>query len=1061
MVVLATAPKNSLQQSSFFAVARSLLELLTSLQDTRAILLGSSDPDLSLVSVCPELFKLGVEGVCKHEATSRYPSHGSEINSSFPSSLPYPKGGENSLMLKEAEERENYDNVESRARHTCFILHSSCKSRLSCCLNLQNLLAKTAQSDCIDEARGLAILGVGDRFNVLLVAKVITIGEEKMTQEKRVILEWVFSPDIVAAVCTEIQEQLQETPETLAAFGQALAGWSAKPNLPAIQSELTLHLGAALDTKVRDRGCRGGLSKQPFGKTDSLSTKPALFGEAGEICSATRHLCPPWQQQQWCQQEKLLAELLRINRSTQSTSAILQQSASLIRETFGVSRCAIAFYNAKQHRLTWGAIAHAPQIPVSARQTQYPDWQAVEQSIQSTHRANPWATEPNPGKIGSLAAQSVFFTWLPPSPDCTGVSCDNQTCLYGLLVVEQWEGNRGGQTNSMQLLNLALQQVQQNLEAALLYQQAEERAQYAALINRLVDQIRASLELPQIFETVTRELGHLLVADRCGILQYLEKEKVWQRVTEYRAHPDTPAAINLIIPEENNPVISQLHDLQIVEVSDTRTLEDPLNKSLAEKYPGSWLMVPIHRQGKIWGCLSFAQDNYPRYWHQSELNFLTTVADQLAIAIYQATLYQQIQQQNQILESLVQERTRELESFFDAHPDYIFVVEHKSDEVQQPELRLRFCNNAFAKIMGFENQQQVKGQSIVESFPSLAAKSFVKQNSLVFESGQTLHEQETLVLADGIHHFDAFRVPLKRDNGEVYACLGTSRDITELIQTKQALSERTEQLQAALSAAHAASQAKSQFLASMSHELRTPLTAVIGMSSALLKQCFGKLNPKQTEYVQIIHDSGKHLLQLINDILDLSKIEAGKASLALSQFSLREVAGSSLALLRQKAEAQQIQLVSDLSGLPACDDFYGDERRVKQILLNLLSNAVKFTPAGGEVRLCVQYDGQIAKIEVADTGIGIPAEKQHLLFEAFEQIDSALNRMHEGTGLGLALTRQLVEMHGGTIEFHSTIGVGTVFTVHLQAQPPADELGNQQEETTSHCLGGGVMSVEC
>ena len=462
-------------------------------------------------------------------------------------------------------------------------------------------------------------------------------------------------------------------------------------------------------------------------------------------------------------------------------------------------------------------------------------------------------------------------------------------------------------------------------------------------------------------------------------------------------------------------------------------------------------MVPIHRQGKIWGCLSFAQDKYPRYWHQSELKFIDTVADQLAIAIYQATLYQQIQQQNQNLESLVQERTRELESFFDAHPDSICVIERISDHqavlkesggLQALSLRLRFCNNAFAHSMGIENQQQVEGLPILECFPSKVAHSFVKQNCFVFESGQTLHEQETLVLADGIHHFDAFRVPLKHANGEVYACLGTSRDITELVQIKQALSERTEQLQEALSAAHAASQAKSQFLATMSHELRTPLTAVIGMSSALLKQFFGQVNLKQAEYLQIIHDSGKHLLHLINDILDLSKIEAGKASLSISQFSLQEVAHSSLALLWEKAQGQKIKLVSELSGLSPHDAFYGDERRIKQILLNLLSNAVKFTPSGGQVCLSMRYDGQTAVIEVADTGIGIPFEKQHLLFEAFQQIDSLQNRIHEGTGLGLALTRQLVEMHGGTIEFDSTIGVGTVFKVYLPAQPMGLGIGD-------------------
>lgn len=1033
MFLLPTAPKYSLRQSSFLAVTQSLLELLTSIKDTRAILICSSEPDLSLLSIYPELSNLAV----KDEGISYSPSLLNKINSSIPTNANfyYHKQILVPLGVRDAQEGENHDKVCSSERHTG-------KSWFPCCLNLEQLLVTTATSNQIDQTPGLVILGVGDRFNVLLIAKAVPLRGQQLAQEKRVQVDWIFDPDSVATFCNKLQHHLGETPETLTAFQQSLSGWLVKPNHPSLQSELTLHLLAAIDTDVREQRSSEAEKRIELNSPRLLRpSTPLPFGS-------------PWQQQQCYQPERLLIELLRMNRSTQSTQMILRQSAALIRESFGVSRCVIAFYRARDHHVTWGAIAHGPKIPVSSRQTHYPDWEAVEKSIQSTDRTSPWSTDANlwnstgEEKSGSQAAQSCF-TWIVPIHNNP---LEMQTSFYGLLVVEQWEfEDRIWQIGEMQLLNLALQQVQQSLEAANLYQQAEERAQHAALLNRLVDQIRASLELPHIFETVARELGNLLVADRCAILQYVEAEKVWQPVTEYRAHTDIPTAIDLIIPDENNPVISQLHNLYTVQVSDTSTLEDPLNQSLAEKYPGSWLMVPIHRQGKIWGCLSFAQDKYPRYWHQSELKFIDTVADQLAIAIYQATLYQQIQQQNQNLESLVQERTRELESFFDAHPDSICVIERISDHqavlkesggLQALSLRLRFCNNAFAHSMGIENQQQVEGLPILECFPSKVAHSFVKQNCFVFESGQTLHEQETLVLADGIHHFDAFRVPLKHANGEVYACLGTSRDITELVQIKQALSERTEQLQEALSAAHAASQAKSQFLATMSHELRTPLTAVIGMSSALLKQFFGQVNLKQAEYLQIIHDSGKHLLHLINDILDLSKIEAGKASLSISQFSLQEVAHSSLALLWEKAQGQKIKLVSELSGLSPHDAFYGDERRIKQILLNLLSNAVKFTPSGGQVCLSMQYDGQTAVIEVADTGIGIPFEKQHLLFEAFQQIDSLQNRIHEGTGLGLALTRQLVEMHGGTIEFDSTIGVGTVFKVYLPAQPMGLGIGD-------------------
>lgn len=249
--------------------------------------------------------------------------------------------------------------------------------------------------------------------------------------------------------------------------------------------------------------------------------------------------------------------------------------------------------------------------------------------------------------------------------------------------------------------------------------------------------------------------------------------------------------------------------------------------------------------------------------------------------------------------------------------------------------------------------------------------------------------------------------------------------------------ERTQNLEDALAVAQSAGWAKSEFLATMSHELRTPLTCIIGMSATLLRWSFGELSDRQRDYLTTIHDSGTHLLALINDILEVSKIESGRTVLEISEFSVPMLARQSLDVYRAAASSSEIDLHLDLKLGSDQDTFVADPKRVRQILSNLLSNAVKFTPTGGRIVLRLRRDPQTLTIQVEDTGIGIAEEQQPLLFEKFQQLESSRQRQYQGTGLGLALTKQLVDLHGGSISVTSQMGMGSVFTVRLPLQRQA------------------------
>lgn len=308
--------------------------------------------------------------------------------------------------------------------------------------------------------------------------------------------------------------------------------------------------------------------------------------------------------------------------------------------------------------------------------------------------------------------------------------------------------------------------------------------------------------------------------------------------------------------------------------------------------------------------------------------------------------------------------------------------------------------------------------------------------------------------------FDEEKIDLGREIANQIAIAISQNNLLHDLRTlndqlEQRVIQRTAELhQLNLELKHA-NRAKDEFLASMSHELRTPLNTILGMSETLLEQTRGPLNDKQTLAVQLISSGGVHLLHVINDILELSKIEAGKLTIRPDLISLKEICESSLNFVAEMAVKKSISL--GYKSQPGISKLYADPQRLKQILVNLLSNAMKFTPERGKVRLDVHADAEKGQIQfsVTDSGIGIAPDDLKKLFTPFTQLDSGLSRQYAGTGLGLVLVYKFTELHGGSVHVESEVGKGSRFTVVLPWSPDATT-----EQSKSESLSTAVEALQ-
>jgi PAS domain S-box-containing protein len=359
-------------------------------------------------------------------------------------------------------------------------------------------------------------------------------------------------------------------------------------------------------------------------------------------------------------------------------------------------------------------------------------------------------------------------------------------------------------------------------------------------------------------------------------------------------------------------------------------------------------------------------------------------------------------------ESAWQEAHEALIEVFDGIHDAVFIHDDQG--------RILRVNSRATHLFGLRHAAP-DFNFCVEDYYWVEPKSSSMQQiwQTILESGEgRLFDGKGRKLFDGsVFEAEIYLSPVSLESKQ--CILATVRDITERKRQENELQRALTIASQLRKEAEAASDAKSEFLANMSHELRTPLNSVIGFSELLEDQWAGKLNEKQLEYVKHIFAGGHHLLELINDILDLAKVEAGKMELRVSRVEIGPLLENCLTMIREKAIKHRFKLELNLDEVIATAVIRADDVKLKQIVVNLLSNAAKFTPDGGAIRLQGSKQGNELVVGVSDTGIGIKPEDRQRIFEAFEQVDSSYSRKHEGTGLGLALTKRLVEMHGGRI----------------------------------------------
>ncbi|QHG17100.1 ATP-binding protein [Nostoc sp. ATCC 53789] len=586
---------------------------------------------------------------------------------------------------------------------------------------------------------------------------------------------------------------------------------------------------------------------------------------------------------------------------------------------------------------------------------------------------------------------------------------------------------------------------QNQSQEALQIRENSRRKQSQTLVQLARSKTFQQGNLNAVLREITETAAQTLLVKRVGVWLYNEERSKIECIDLYDVKTKEHSFGNSL-SQENYPAYFQaLEEERTIAANDARN--DIRTQELSEPYLcilgiTSLLDAPIWLEGRLVGVVCHEHIGELRQWTLEEETFAGSIADFVTLAI-------EASERNMVQEALRQSEAK-FRAIFERSSIGIGLIDMKAQIVD--------TNPVLCEILGY-SQEELYGKRFTD-YISTQKGDLKLYKQLVSEigknSGKTsrfgFQVSELEEQAVDKHRIEVERRCLHKDgslvwthisvsvipdsNGEPEFFLAMIEDITERKETEL-------KLRASQEAAEAASRAKSEFLATMSHELRTPLNAIMGLSQLLQQEVVGSLNEKQNEYVSCIYSSGEHLLALINDILDLSKVEAGKEELLLSPLPVSDLCNYAIWTVRDRASEKGLKLTYKIDLQE--DICIADERRIKQMLLNLLTNAIKFTPAG-DVSLVVKKAPQGITFTVSDTGIGIDPNQFQFLFEPFKQLDSQLNRQYEGTGLGLALTRKLARLHGGDLTVTSTLGEGSQFTLFLPNPVISKAVENEKHE---------------
>ncbi len=582
------------------------------------------------------------------------------------------------------------------------------------------------------------------------------------------------------------------------------------------------------------------------------------------------------------------------------------------------------------------------------------------------------------------------------------------------------------------LLTTLADQVAVTIYNARLYQQAQQRLTRLTALEEIHRAITSTLNLDEMLAVLLENVIKVSHVDTATIMLVRPDGDELESIASLGVKEKQVATLRLKVGEGAAGWIAR-EGLPLA-IADVQGDPRFLYKDLAtRKGIVSYLGVPLKAKGKVIGVLNLST-RHRREFTAEDVDFFVTLGGEAAMAIENSRLYGQIEERAQELSRGLLEQKQYAENVLRSISDGVYNVDRN-------RVVLSWSEGAEA-ITGYTAEEAI-GRPCSELLRHTDEIGRVLCDTLDCPLATAMREHRSIPTKEVFGHTADGRLvplavtaaPILDEQGQVVGAVEVFRDVSK----ERELMERIQ----------AASRAKSEFLASMSHELRTPLNSIIGFSEVLQDQAFGPLNEKQARYVGNVLQSGRHLLQLINDVLDLSKVEAGKMELVKSEFLVAQALEGSLAIFRVAASKKNLALELNVS--PEVTTIVADEVRFKQIMYNLLSNAVKFTPEGGRIvvrsekvetkKLPSVWGGLPTRptlpdhcllTTISDTGIGIAEEDMARIWQEFAQVESTYARRYGGTGLGLPLTRRLVELHGGHIWAESEgPGKGSTFTFVL------------------------------